>query len=98
MFRSLSGKGLSNLSLKWPNDLLVGQQKLAGILVERGPWHQAGLNSLIIGIGLNVNGSASDFPNEIKEKVTTLQSRNWNLFFSKGTAQRDPRQSSISHE
>ena len=63
-----SGEGLSNLSLKWPNDLLVGQQKLAGILVERGPWHQAGLNSLIIGIGLNVNGSASDFPTKSKIK------------------------------
>ena len=81
LFRSLSGKGLSNLSLKWPNDLLVGQQKLAGILVERGPWHQAGLNSLIIGIGLNVNGSAADFPTELKDKVTTLQAET-RIFFS----------------
>ena len=72
LFRSLSGKGLPNLRLKWPNDLLDGRRKLAGILVERGPWHQAGLNSLIIGIGLNVNGSASDFPTELKDKVTTL--------------------------
>ena len=75
----------------------MGQQKLAGILVERGPWHQAGLNSLIIGIGLNVNGSASDYPNELKDKVTTLQAET-GIFFSKGTSQRDPRQSSISHE
>ena len=72
LFRSLSGKGLPNLRLKWPNDLLDGRRKLAGILVERGPWHQAGLNSLILGIGLNVNGSASDFPTELKDKVTTL--------------------------
>lgn len=72
LFRSLSGKGLPNLRLKWPNDLLVGRRKLAGILVERGPWHQVGLNSLIIGIGLNVNGYSSDFPNELKDKVTTL--------------------------
>jgi BirA family biotin operon repressor/biotin-[acetyl-CoA-carboxylase] ligase len=73
LFRSLSGKGLQNLRLKWPNDLLDGRRKLAGILVERGPWHQPGLNSLIIGIGLNVNGYSSDFPNELKDKVTTLQ-------------------------
>jgi BirA family biotin operon repressor/biotin-[acetyl-CoA-carboxylase] ligase len=73
LFRSLSGKGLPNLRLKWPNDLLVGRRKLAGILVERGPWHRVGLNSLIIGIGLNVNGYSSDFPNELKDKVTTLQ-------------------------
>jgi len=85
LFRSLSGKGLPNLRLKWPNDLLDGRQKLAGILVERGPWHQAGLNSLIIGIGLNVNGSASDFPTELKDKVTTLHAATGIVFFPKGT-------------
>ncbi len=73
LFRSLSGKGLPNLRLKWPNDLLDGRRKLAGILVERGPWHQAGLNSLIIGIGLNVNGSASDFPTVLREILDNLQ-------------------------
>ena len=81
LFRNLHGKGLSNLILKWPNDLLVGRQKLAGILVERGPWHQAGLNSLIIGIGLNVNGDPTDFPNELQDKVTTLQAAT-RIFFS----------------
>ena len=83
LFRSLSGKGLLNLRLKWPNDLLDGRRKLAGILVERGPWHQAGLNSLIIGIGLNVNGSASDFPTELKDKVTTLNAATGIVFFPK---------------
>ncbi len=83
LFRSLSGKGLPNLRLKWPNDLLDGRRKLAGILVERGPWHQAGLNSLIIGIGLNVNGSASDFPTELKDKVTTLQAATGIVFSPK---------------
>ena len=59
----------------------MGRQKLAGILVERGPWHQAGLNSLIIGIGLNVNGYPTDFPTELKDKVTTLQAAT-RIFFS----------------
>ena len=83
LFRSLSGKGLPNLRLKWPNDLLDGRRKLAGILVERGPWHQAGLNSLIIGIGLNVSGSASDFPTELKDKVTTLHAATGIVFSPK---------------
>ena len=38
-------------------------------------------DGVIIGIGLNVNGSASDFPNEIKDKVTTLQAK-IGIFFS----------------
>jgi BirA family biotin operon repressor/biotin-[acetyl-CoA-carboxylase] ligase len=38
-----------DVSLKWPNDLMVGEQKLAGILAER---HQDG--PVVVGIGLNV--------------------------------------------
>jgi BirA family biotin operon repressor/biotin-[acetyl-CoA-carboxylase] ligase len=73
LFRNFSRRGLPRLRLKWPNDLLHGHQKLAGILVERGPWQHAGLSSLIIGIGLNVNGHSTDFPTELQQKVTTLQ-------------------------
>lgn len=45
-----------NTTLKWPNDLLIGEKKAGGILVEvRG-------NGLIIGIGLNVEMDISDLP------------------------------------
>jgi len=43
-------------SLKWPNDLLIGDKKLAGILVE------ATDNGVVIGIGLNVEMSKSELP------------------------------------
>lgn len=42
--------------LKWPNDVLIGDRKLAGILAER-----AG-GAVIIGIGLNVGLSADELP------------------------------------
>jgi BirA family biotin operon repressor/biotin-[acetyl-CoA-carboxylase] ligase len=42
--------------LKWPNDVLVGDGKLAGILVEqRGDW-------LVAGFGINILQKAEDFP------------------------------------
>ena len=41
--------------LKWPNDLLVGGRKLAGILVEASPVSQGTV--LVVGIGVNVEAS-----------------------------------------
>ena len=43
--------------LKWPNDVMVHDRKISGILVERGEREEG----FVVGIGLNVNGSADDF-------------------------------------
>ena len=39
--------------IKWPNDVLVGEKKVAGVLVE-AQWTGDRLGSLILGIGINV--------------------------------------------
>jgi BirA family biotin operon repressor/biotin-[acetyl-CoA-carboxylase] ligase len=54
---------------KWPNDLLAGGRKLAGILLE-GSLSGSELDYVIAGIGLNVN--QTDFPPEIRERATSL--------------------------
>lgn len=48
-------------ALKWPNDVIVGDRKLAGLLVERveTPPHAA---AAVIGIGLNVSVRAAELP------------------------------------
>lgn len=46
---ALADLGVSTLRLRWPNDLLHGRSKLAGLLVER---HTA--DTAVVGIGLNV--------------------------------------------
>jgi BirA family biotin operon repressor/biotin-[acetyl-CoA-carboxylase] ligase len=43
-------------SLKWPNDLLVGDRKLAGILAE-----QSG-DAIVVGLGLNVSTTEAELP------------------------------------
>lgn len=42
--------GVSEVRLRWPNDLMVGFAKVGGILVEQG-----GPNTLLVGVGLNVS-------------------------------------------
>jgi len=45
--------GVADVRLKWPNDLLVGDAKLGGILLEMSG-DAAGLCQVVIGIGINV--------------------------------------------
>lgn len=56
--------------LKWPNDLLVGRRKLAGILAEGlaiGTSDQA----VIIGVGVNVQPAA--YPPEVRARATSIE-------------------------
>ena len=50
----LSSFQIPNISVKWPNDILSGDSKLAGILIESN-FHHSTADSIIIGVGLNVN-------------------------------------------
>lgn len=43
------------LALKWPNDVLAGQRKLCGILIE-SPGNAQGPLTLVVGIGVNYSG------------------------------------------
>src|SRR5262245_43557396 len=61
-------------AIKWPNDLLVGRRKLAGILAEgvASPAPFPALQSVVLGYGLNV--SAAAYPVELADRVTSLES------------------------
>jgi len=48
------GSGVRPLMLKWPNDVMLGGGKLAGILIERGVGGPAGQAWLSIGFGANL--------------------------------------------
>ena len=62
--------GLS-ASIKWVNDILVGQRKLAGILAEGRADALGGFEYAILGIGINLNKRA--FPEELCKIVTTVE-------------------------
>jgi BirA family biotin operon repressor/biotin-[acetyl-CoA-carboxylase] ligase len=57
--------------LKWPNDVQVRARKVAGILVEGRPGPQ-GQPRLVVGIGVNCQGSTEDAPPDLRPRITTL--------------------------
>lgn len=62
-----------NCKLKWPNDIIVNDCKLAGILTESsGLSLPADKRFAVIGVGINCNQQLSDFPEELRSSVTSL--------------------------
>ncbi|RDW22065.1 biotin--[acetyl-CoA-carboxylase] ligase [Oceanobacillus chungangensis] len=57
--------------IKWPNDILLHDKKIVGILTEMQA-EQDIINYIVIGIGLNVNQSKDDLPEEISHRATSL--------------------------
>lgn len=58
--------------VKWPNDLLLGGRKFGGILTELSG-EQDRVRHAVLGIGLDVNVAASDFPPELRRGATSLR-------------------------
>lgn len=65
---NILNKYVLNLSIKWPNDLLVKDQKICGILCQSKI--EDDVKCLVVGIGLNTNNMS--FEGELKEKATSL--------------------------
>lgn len=56
--------------IKWPNDIVVSNKKLCGILTEMSA-ELTKINYVIIGIGINVNNSS--FPENLKDIATSIK-------------------------
>lgn len=59
-------------SVKWPNDVLFDGRKVCGILAESRSGGD-GKPVLVIGTGVNVNHRAEDFPDEFRQRATSLR-------------------------
>lgn len=63
--KTLETYKIKDVSIKWPNDVLVDDKKVCGILAEG-----EASNYLVVGIGLNVN--QKEFPNDLRRPATSL--------------------------
>lgn len=61
--------------IKWPNDILFDGRKLVGILTEM-TCEIGKINYVVIGVGINVNISREEFPEELQSVATSLSEMN----------------------
>ncbi len=72
LFRAVQEQTGLTPEIKWPNDILIRGRKVAGILTEL----YAELDKVkyvILGLGIDVNLSAADFPAELRRAATSLR-------------------------
>lgn len=73
-------KALNNLQvpakIKWPNDIIINNKKLSGILTELSAEIER-VNYIVVGIGMNVKNF--DFNQELEQKATSLYKENYYL-------------------
>jgi len=67
--------------IKWPNDILIKNRKVCGILTEMTAEPEK-VHSIIVGIGINVNHQEDDFSGELKNTAASLR------YFSKNDISR----------
>jgi BirA family biotin operon repressor/biotin-[acetyl-CoA-carboxylase] ligase len=60
-----------NALIKWPNDVMVNDKKIAGILIDV-KFIAEKIVAIVIGVGLNLNLSINEFPDDLKKQITTV--------------------------
>lgn len=58
-----------DVEIKWPNDVVIAKRKICGILTEMSS-EENFIHYAVVGIGINVN--QEDFPEELKEKASSI--------------------------
>ena len=71
IYKTLSDLNIMS-TIKWPNDILLNDKKLCGILAEM-KCDMDSVHYLVLGIGMNINIDESDFDEDIKSIATSLK-------------------------
>jgi len=69
--KTISKLSAVDAKIKWPNDLLVGDKKVSGILTEMGAELDR-VDYLVVGMGINLNFPIEIFDESLHNKVTTI--------------------------
>lgn len=61
-----------DVGIKWPNDILIGEKKVCGILTEASS-HGNTMDYIVVGIGIDLNVDMDLFPPDLREGATSLK-------------------------
>ena len=70
--KTLEKIGVENPEIKWPNDIMIDDKKVCGILTEAVTKFNT-IENVIVGVGIDANLNVSDFPEELQFGTTTLK-------------------------
>lgn len=69
--KTLERIGIENAEIKWPNDVMINDKKVCGILTEAITKFNS-IESVIIGVGIDANFDVNVLSEELQEGTTTL--------------------------
>ncbi len=72
LFRAIQSQTGVTAEIKWPNDILIHGRKVAGILTELSAELDR-VKYITLGVGLNVNTAATEFPADLRKIATSLR-------------------------
>ena len=88
--RGITAATAIQTGLKWPNDIMLNEKKMGGILIEsKQTEHGLGV---VVGVGLNINENAQDIPHTLRDNAISL------AMFSRQTHSREQILSAILNE
>ena len=70
--KTLEKIGVENPEIKWPNDIIINDKKVCGILTEAVAKFNT-IENVIIGVGIDANLDIKSFPKELQDGTTTLE-------------------------
>lgn len=68
-------------TIKWPNDVILANRKVCGILLESVLHAASGF--VVVGLGINLNATPDDFPPDLRPTATSIFSENGGILINR---------------
>lgn len=69
--KTIENIGIKNVEIKWPNDIMINDKKVCGILTEAVTKFNT-IENVIVGVGIDANIDINDFPENLQDGTTTI--------------------------